>query len=56
MVVPGDLAERLLNFFGLRVLGDTEDLVVILLSPVLGTHLIPPSLAIVGFAVMVASS
>ena len=56
MVVPGDLAERLLNFFGLRVLGDTEDLVVILLSPVLGTLLIPPSLAIVGFAVMVASS
>ena len=48
MVVPGDLAERLLDLLGLRVLGDTEDLVVVLLGPVLGTHLVPPSLIIAG--------
>ncbi|MPN45731.1 hypothetical protein SDC9_193301 [bioreactor metagenome] len=38
MVLAGDLTERLLDLFRLGVLGDTEDLVVILLHPVFLAH------------------
>src|SRR5690606_14652725 len=38
VVVPGDLAERLLDLVLARVLGDAQNLVVVLLDPVLGTH------------------